>query len=117
MTRMVHVIRLMLFSLIVLACASATTFAQVGSLRGQFTDQNGAFIAGAKVTVHGPGGVSKTTITDGSGSYSFTGLSTGDYTIEASAPSLALQEPAKITLKSGSQTLNLQLSVVIPEQK
>jgi len=113
---MAHVIQLLLFSLIVLACASFTAFAQVGSLRGQVTDQNGAAVAGAKVTVHGPGGVSKTTITDGNGSYSFIGLPPGDYTFEASAPSLALQAPAMITLRSGNQILNLQLGVILPEQ-
>jgi len=111
-----HVIRLMLFSLIVLACASITDSAQVGSLRGQVTDQNGAAVAGAKVTVHGPAGVSETTITDGNGSYSFSGLPPGDYTFEASAPSLGLQAPAMITLRSGNQIVNLQLGVILPEQ-
>jgi len=53
---------------------------------------------------------------DGGGSYSFTGLPPGDYTVEASALILVLEEPVKINFRSGTQTLNLQLSVLIPEQ-
>lgn len=89
---------------------------QAGSLKGQVTDQNGAVVAGAKVTVRGPVGLVKTTTTDESGSYSFPGLPSGDYAIEASAPSLGLQAPVKITLRSGIQNLNLHLSVLLPEQ-
>ena len=55
--------------------------------------------------------------TDASGSYLFTGLQPGDYAVTASAPSLALLELAKITLSPGVRTLNLQLSVVLAEQK
>jgi hypothetical protein len=116
MVQQKHAIWSMLSSLIVLIFASTAAFAQAGSLRGQVTDQNGAVVAGAQVTAHGPGGIVKTTTTNDGGSYSFTGLPPGDYTIEASAPSLALQTPAKITLRSGIQNLNLQLGVLLPEQ-
>src|SRR5881394_3779426 len=110
------VFSLMLCSLIVLALASTAVFGQAVSLRGQVTDQNGAIVAGAKITARGPAGILKTTTSNGNGSYSFTGLAPGDYTVEASAPSLVLPEPVKITFRSGSQSLNLQLSIVIPEQ-
>src|SRR5436309_2448485 len=96
--------------------ASSSAFAQTGSLHGQVTDQNGGVVAGAKVTVHGLAGAAKATTSDGNGSYSFTGLAPGNYTVEASAPSLVLQDPVKINLRSGTRSLNLQLSVVIPEQ-
>ena len=88
--------------------------AQTPSLRGQVTDQNGAIVVGAKVTAHGP--TIQTVTTDDAGSYSFANLPAGDYSIEASAPSLILQEPVKLSLKSGGRTLNLQLTVFIPEQ-
>src|SRR5437763_11544577 len=106
-----------LFAILSFAFFTATIWAQTPSLHGQVTDQNGAIVVGAKVTLHGPTGQARTATTDSTGSYSFANLPPGDYTMAASAPSLALQEPAKITLKSGSQTLNLQLSIVIPEQK
>ncbi|HJP91639.1 MAG TPA: carboxypeptidase regulatory-like domain-containing protein [Pyrinomonadaceae bacterium] len=94
-----------------------TAYGQSASLRGQVTDQNGAVVAGAKVTIHGPNNLTRTMTTNESGFYSFTNLAAGEYTVEAFAPSLMLQEPAKISLRSGSQSLNLQLSVFIPEQK
>ena len=92
------------------------TQAQTSSLRGQVTDQSGAIVVGAKVTIRGSNGQVKTTSTDSIGAYSFANLPAGDYTVEASASSLVLQEPVKLALKSGSQTLNLQLTVFIPEQ-
>lgn len=106
-----------LFAILSFAFFTTTICAQTPSLRGQVTDQNGAVVVGAKVTLHGPTGQARSATTDTTGSYSFANLPVGDYTVEASAPSLTLQELPKITLKSGSQTLNLQLSVVIPEQK
>lgn len=105
------------FSLLPFVLITPSAAAQSGSLHGQVTDQNGAIVLGAKVTVHGPRGLVKTATTDQGGLYSFANLPAGDYTLEASALSLALQEPVKVTLRTGSQTLNLQLSVVIPEQK
>src|SRR5262249_5901219 len=95
---------------------SSVSLAQSVSLRGQVTDQNGAVITKARVTLDGPSGLVKAVATDDRGGYSFTELAPGDYSVMASAPNLALLEPAKITLKSGVQTLNLQLSVVIEEQ-
>jgi hypothetical protein len=80
-------------------------------------DQNGAVVPAAKVTLNGLSGPVKTATTDASGGYSFTGLPPGDYAVTASAPSLTLLEPVKITLNSGVRTLNLQLSVVLAEQK
>ena len=103
--------------LLVLLAVSSPALAQTASLRGQVTDQNGAVVPAATVTLNGPSGPVKTTTTDAGGGYSFTGLPPGDYAVTASAPSLTLLEPAKITLKSGVLTLNLQLSVVLAEQK
>src|SRR5262249_1954003 len=103
-------------NLLILFVVSSPALAQTASLRGQVTDQNGAFVPAAKVTLNGPFGSVKTTTTDAGGGYSYTGLPPGDYAVTASAPSLTLLESAKISLKSGIQTLNLQLSVVIAEQ-
>jgi Carboxypeptidase regulatory-like domain len=105
-----------IFCLLAVFIISSVSLAQSVSLRGQVMDQNGAIVPAAKVTLNGPSGSVKTTTADASGGYSFSGLPPGDYSLTASAPSLTLLEPAKITLKSGVQTLNLQLSVVIAEQ-
>lgn len=103
-----------LLSLIILALP---VFAQTVVLRGQVTDQNGAVIPKAKVVLSGSAGLVKTVTTDERGGYVFTELSPGNYSVTATAPSLALIEPAQVSLKSGAQTLNLQLSVLLAEQK
>ena len=79
-------------------------------------DESGAVVPGAKVTLSGASGsVTGTAANDGS--YSFTGLPPGDYTVVASAPELALLEPVKIVLKPGVQTRDLELQVASTAQK
>ena len=98
---------LILFVLAGLAHLSA----QTASLRGQITDESGAVIPGATVTLNGPSGTVKTTTSGSDGAYSFTALAPGSYTVKAAAPDLALAQPAKVTLGAGGQTLNLQLKI------
>jgi hypothetical protein len=90
---------------------SIPLLAQTAALRGLVSDESGAVVPGAKVTVSGPSGLVKSTITAADGSYSFPGLPPGSYSVSASAPDLSLARPAKITLGTGAQTLNLQLRV------
>jgi len=92
-------------------------FAQTTSLRGQVTDESGALVPGAKVTLVAPDGIAKTAIADGQGRYSFPPLTPGNYTVYASAPDLTTPQPAKILLRSGPQTLNLQLKVASTMQQ
>src|SRR5713226_7315385 len=103
--------------LLLVLFALSSAMAQTGSLHGQVIDQNGGRVPGAKVTVKGASGLVKTTNTDKSGSYSFTGLPVGDYEVQASAPNLELAEPVKVSLKGGVQSLNLQLRVVLAPEK
>jgi|GEM_PF-4734777 len=56
-----HAGRSLLLSLIFLLFAGTAAFAQAGSLRDQVTDENGAVVAGAKVTARGPDGAVKVT--------------------------------------------------------
>src|ERR1700737_894745 len=81
-------------------------------LRGQITDQTGASVSEAQVTLTGAAGLVKTATAAKDGSYSFVDLPSGDYTVEASAPNLALPEPVTGNVKPGVQTLNLQLRAV-----
>ena len=74
--------------LLLVLFASPSALAQTGSLRGLVTDQNGAVVSGAKVIVNGPSGQIKTTNTDKTGSYSFSGLPAGECEVQASAPTL-----------------------------
>ncbi len=90
---------------------------QTAGLRGQITDETGAVIPDATVKVTGPSGSMQSTTSKNDGTYSFSGLAPGEYTVQATAPSLALPEPAKVTLKAGVETLNLQLKVVLAKQE
>jgi hypothetical protein len=92
-------------------------FGQAVALHGLVTDPSGAVVPGATITLTGLSGPAQTTKSGGDGTYSLSGLKTGDFVVEASAPDLKLPQPAKISLKSGLQTLNLQLKVVLPSQR
>src|SRR5712692_3172447 len=103
--------------LLAVLAAAAPLWAQTASLRGQVTDESGAVIPGAQVVVNGPLDFVKTATADNSGLYSFVDLPAGEYSVQASALELILPRPAKITLKPGIQTLDLQLKVALPLQK
>src|SRR5229473_1225493 len=92
-------------------------FAQTTTLRGQVTDESGALVPAATVTLLSPDGVTKTAVADGQGRYSFPPLAPGNYTVSATAPDLTTPQPAKILLKPGPQTLNLQLKVASTVQQ
>ena len=92
-------------------------FAQTATLRGQVTDESGAIIPGATVTLTGPSGVVKTLTTGSDGTYSFAGLAPGKYKVLASAPDLAMAQPAQIALSGGVQSLNLQMKVASTVQQ
>ena len=96
---------------------SASVFGQTSTLQGTVTDQSGAIIPGATVTISGPGGLAKAAKVDSNGGYSFTGLLAGDYLVQASAPDLKLLQPAKIRLQPTTQTLDLQLQIITADQR
>src|ERR1700688_2278912 len=98
-------------SLFLSVLLTSPLLAQTAVLRGQVTDESKAVIPGAKVTLTGPAGLVKTTAADNNGLYSFSALAPDSYTVQATAPQLAMPQPAKIALKPGLQTLNLQVTV------
>jgi hypothetical protein len=92
-------------------------FAQTITIRGQVTDESGGVVPAAKLTLAGPAGLAKTTVTASDGSYSFASLPPGGYTVRASAPGLVLRQPAKISASGGLQTLNILLNVAAEKQE
>jgi hypothetical protein len=98
-----------------LAVICASLHAQTASLRGLVTDESGAIVPGAKVTISGP--ASKSTSAANDGTYAFTNLPPGDYTVQSTAPQLVLAQPVKLTIQSGAQTLNLSLVVNAARQQ
>jgi hypothetical protein len=97
--------------------SSASLWAQTAALRGVVTDQSGAVVPKAAVSLKGPGGLTKTVAAAGNGSYAFTDLPAGDYTVEAMAPQLALPQPQTVSLRGGVETLNLQLQVATQSEQ
>ena len=102
--------------LFLLLAFASSALAQTATLRGQVTDQGGALVPGAKVTLTGPGNQVQSSTADGNGTYLFPGLALGDYTVTSSAPDLVTPRAMSISLRSGVQTLNLQLDVVTTTQ-
>ncbi len=91
--------------------------AQNASLRGVVTDASGAVVPGATVTLQEPGGPEKATLSAGDGTYTFAGLASGEYMVQASAPQLVLPQPRALTIRDGTQTLNLRLMVASTTQQ
>src|SRR5437867_2603592 len=91
-------------------------FAQTGTLRGTVTDDSGAIVPGAKISLAANSGTVNTAVAAADGSYSLTGIAPGDYVAQASAPDLATP-PLKVTIRPGVQTLNLQLKVAAVAQQ
>jgi Carboxypeptidase regulatory-like domain len=103
--------------LLLVLCGAASSFAQNSVLRGVVTDESGAAVPNATVTLSGPGGAQKTATSGGDGAYAFAGLTTGDYAVQASAPQLVLAQARTLTIRSGTQTLNLRLTVASTVQQ
>ena len=101
---------------LVLALASFLC-AQTASLRGQVTDESGAVVPAASVTLTLAEGPSRSTAADGRGVYTFTGLAPGEYTVRAAAPQLALAQPERVAVTFGPHTLNLKLQVAATLQE
>src|SRR5438874_337209 len=94
---------------IVVFFSSSALFGQTASLRGVVTDESGAIVPGATVTLTGNTRSANTTVSGSDGSYSIT-VTPGDYTLQASAPDLK-SGLIKVGIRPGSQVLNVQLKV------
>jgi len=105
-----------LISILLLMLPSHAFAQTAATLRGQVTDQAGALVPGAKITLTGPGHRVQSTAADGNAAYSFTGLAPGDYVVTGSAPDLVTPRAMNVSLSPGTRTLNLQLDVVTTTQ-
>jgi Carboxypeptidase regulatory-like domain len=102
--------------LVALGVAVLPVIAQSLTLRGRVTDETGALLPGARIALTGPGGVAKSTRAANDGTFSFSDLPAGEYAVAASAPGLAMAEPLKVSIQSGSQMLTLVLRVAAEKQ-
>ena len=103
--------------LVCLAASSFSLFAQTATLTGLVTDESGAVVPAAVVRLHRGGAADKVATTKAQGRYAIADLAPGEYSLTASASHLELSAPLNITLKPGSNTLDLQLKIANITQK
>src|ERR1043166_2435201 len=84
-----------------------------GTLRGLITDEFGAVIVGATVTLTDASGTQKQTTTNKDGSYTFAGLAFGSYKIKAVAVGFEPSEETPVVLNSVRQSLDVMLKVAL----
>ena len=109
--------RLLLFITVTMALASMALAQSTGSIRGQVTDESGAAVPGAKVTVSASGAVIRETTSAADGAYTVAGLASGSYTVVASAPGLKQFEPTAVEVATGPKTVDLLLRVTLEKQE
>ena len=101
-----------------IALAAALAFAQQGrgSLRGLVTDELGAAIVGANITLTDATGAQKKTTTNGEGVYTFSGLAPGKYVVQATAPGFSVSPDREVNVTTQRQTADITLKVTIEEK-
>ncbi len=85
--------------------APATGGAGSASLSGAVSDQTGAILVNATVTVSSAAGVVKTMISDDKGNYSFKGLPPGSYNLKVTIPGFKPFEADNVALTPGQEQL------------
>src|SRR5215204_2950183 len=104
-------------TLIVLLTAALAAAQQTrGTLRGLITDELGAAIVGANITLTDASGAQKKTTTNGEGVYTFAGLAPGKYSLQAISPGFATSESKEVNITGARQSVDLTLKVTIEEK-
>jgi hypothetical protein len=95
------------------AAAAQTT---TGGIRGVLTDNSGAVIPGANISISG-NGVERTVGTQADGSYSIIGLAPGQYTVHVAFPGFGTVD-RQVTVNTGSAVdVPIQLIVALEKQQ
>ena len=88
-----------------------------GSLRGQVSDELGALVVGATVTLIAADGTEKNATTNSDGVYTFSGVAPGAYTLRVVSPGFSLYEKADLAIVSGPRTIHdVRLVVTLEKQ-
>jgi hypothetical protein len=110
----IFILILMLISL----CGTMVAQTPSASLSGKVTDQTGAVIPQATVTVTGADGKQTTATTNAAGAFAVHDLPPGTYSVAASAQGFAAFKKDGVTLSAGqNQALDLELQVKTKEEK
>src|SRR5438128_1407694 len=101
------------------AAFSISAFAQNrATLRGSISDEFGATIVGATVTLIDANGAQKSATTNADGNYSFTNLAPGKYKIHATATGFATSEDTEVDVAAGRRDpVNLTLKIAAIESQ
>jgi hypothetical protein len=109
---------ILLLLLLLLTLLPLTQAQSTASLHGVVTDESGALVPGARVTVSNTAGPVKSVTATDEGNYSIPGLAPGKYSVSAAASGLQQIKPAPVDLAaSQNATANLQLTVAAEKQE
>jgi hypothetical protein len=114
---MLHLRRILFLALaITLLCAGLCAQQSTGAIKGVLTDNSGAVIPAATISVSG-NGVQRTAQTQADGSYTVSGLAPGQYTVQVQFPGFApVSQPVTVTA-GGVLQVPIQLTVVAERQQ
>ena len=88
-----------------------------GSLRGEVTDQMGAAITGATLSLTRKNGPESRAVTNSKGVYSIDGLAPGSYTLRLEVAGFAPFENDQVSIQAGScETLDITLQATVREK-
>jgi hypothetical protein len=89
-----------------------------GSMRGQVTDELGALVVGAKVTLIAATGAQKTTGTGADGIFNFNSLTPGRYTVRVGAAGFGSYENTDVEVTAGARTTHdVRMLVALEKQE
>lgn len=89
-----------------------------GSLRGQVTDELGALVVGAQVTIIAADGTQKTSVTNAEGTYNFNSLTPGRYVVRIAASGFTNYEQIEVEVNARTRTThNAQMVVGLEKQE
>jgi len=84
-----------------------------GTVKGVLTDDSGGVIPATSVTLTAKGGPAKTAQTQADGSYTFAGLTPGDYTVSIAFPGFQPFSKAITVTANGTIQVPIQLSLTV----
>jgi hypothetical protein len=103
--------------LILCLCLTVTAQQRAGSLRGQVTDELGALVVGATVTLVAADGSEKSATTNADGVYTINSLAPGAYTLRVAAPGFTAYEKTELAIAAGPRnTHDVRLVVTLEKQ-
>jgi hypothetical protein len=110
-------ISLFIFFLSLVCVATFAQTAGTGSLRGQVTDQTGAVIPGAGVTLTPKTGSPIVVHSDGQGFYEFKSVPPGSYSLTVTAQGFTVYQNNNVVVANQALRLNVPMIVAVEEQR